>query len=130
MRERVVCESEIDKELNAQIRLGLCLCFPKDIKIFSKTRTWNNCQSAWTVIIEDGNKVVAHLAITDRTITSIDGQRHIVGIGNVFVLPEYRGKGLADKIMKLAMEHSERLGFDFGMLFAGSEVEKVYARNG
>ena len=129
-RERVICESEIDKELDAQIRQGLCLCFPKDIEVFSKTRTWNNCPSTWTVMIEESNEIVAHLAIIDRTITVNGGQYRIAGIGNVFVLLEYRGQRLADKILKLAMEHSERLGFDFGILFTGSEVEKVYARNG
>jgi len=46
------------------------------------------------------------------------------------VLPDYRGTGLSDRMMSIAMEQANKRGFDAGLLFCLDELETVYGRMG
>lgn len=126
---RVINESKIDPALDKEIRRGLMICFPDDNDIFSRTRRFHGVISLYSVIIEQNKTVCAHLIIIDRTILINQQPFQIAGIGNVYVLPDHRGKGLSDQILKASMLHAKKIGFDFGLLFASDFSQKVYARN-
>ena len=54
----------------------------------------------------------------------------ISGMQNIFVLPEFRGKGFCDALMNAAMFKAVEHGFDFDLLFCIPDIEKVYERSG
>ncbi|MFH1613862.1 MAG: GNAT family N-acetyltransferase [Planctomycetota bacterium] len=127
---RIVRQSEVDPRLDQEIKRGYCICYEKDLAFFSQTRSWHGSWPAWLVVIEKGREVIAHTGIVDRTISIGGRDVRIAGIQGVYVLPDHRGKGLADQVLNAAMREAERLEFDFGLLFCIPEIEKVYSRCG
>jgi GNAT superfamily N-acetyltransferase len=130
MEPRIIEEVDMTPDLDQRIRRGLVQCFPKDIDTFSKTRAWHGSGPSYTVMLEENGQIAAHLGVVDRVITVGETPLRVAGIQNVFVRPEYRGKGLSDRILASAMERAKTWKFDFGLLFCGEKVMPVYKRSG
>ncbi len=73
---------------------------------------------------------MACTAVLDRAIRVSEESLRVAGVGNVCVLPEFRGGEIADQILTAAMEEAKRKGFLFGLLFCRPEIMKVYERTG
>ncbi|GMV98558.1 MAG: GNAT family N-acetyltransferase [Phycisphaerae bacterium] len=130
MNLRIVPEDQVTAELDAEIRRGLCACFPTDAAAFSTTRAWHGSGPAFSVVLEEGSVVVAHVGVVDRTI-DLDGRAlRVAGVQNVYVLPEHRGRWLADQVMAAAMNEAGRTGYDCGLLFCVPRLTRLYARQG
>ena len=70
------------------------------------------------LVARDGGRLVSTVQIFDRAI-NLDGHRvPMGGIGSVYTLDEYRHKGVASRLMRLAVETMEREGFEVSLLFA------------
>jgi predicted N-acetyltransferase YhbS len=127
---RKVQEPDIDETLDARIKTSLCRCFPDNSDTFGKTRAWHGSYPSFSIVMEDRDDIVAHVGIVDRTVRVGDTSLRVAGIQNVFVLADYRGQGLCDVVMTMAMQEAEIQRFDAGLLFCIPELEKVYARSG
>ena len=126
----IIKEERISSVLDLKIKEGLRSCFPKSREFFSRSRAWHGAVSAFSVVVEEHDAVVAHVGVVDRVIKAGDSHLRVGGVQNVFVLHDYRGKGISDKIMTVAMDEAGRLGFDAGLLFCLPALAKVYARCG
>ena len=70
------------------------------------------------LVARDGGRLVSTVQIFDRA-TNLDGQAvPMGGIGSVFTLEEYRHKGVASALMRLAVDTMVREGFEVSLLFA------------
>lgn len=127
---RIIDEKAMDVATDAAVKQGLCACFPGDVPVFSHTRAWHGSAPAYSVLIEDGQQVVAHVGVVDRVIEAGDERVRIAGVQNVFVRAEFRGRGLVDEVMRASMAEATNRGMDAGMLFCLPALEKVYARAG
>lgn len=128
---RVVDERRMPVELDRQIRRVLCVCFPKDEGVFSKTRAWHGCAPAWSVVLEDAaGAILAHVGIVDRTVSVGRQSFRVGGVQNVLVMPEVRGQGLSDRVMTAAQAVMCCQGLDAGLLFCIPKLVGVYARTG
>lgn len=122
--------TEISEKLDIAIRKTLAVCFPHHKDEFSKAHYLNDNKPVFSVIIEDGDSVIAYVGVIDRTI-KLGGRRYrVAGVQNVCVLPKYRGQRLSDGVLKAAMEEAHTRKFDFGLLFTQQNIKQVYARNG
>jgi GNAT superfamily N-acetyltransferase len=130
VKPRIVPETAITPAQDAAIRAGLCTCFPPDREIFSRTRAWHGSHPAWTVLVEHGDSVIAHVGVVERQIFVGREQVRIAGVQNAFVLPEHRGRGLFRQTMAAVLEEAKRRGLEFGLLFCTSEIGEKYARQG
>jgi predicted N-acetyltransferase YhbS len=75
-------------------------------------------RDALCLVARDGGRLVATVQIFDRAVY-LDGQSvPMGGIGSVFTLEEYRHKGVASALMRLAVETMVREGFEVSLLFA------------
>jgi predicted N-acetyltransferase YhbS len=75
-------------------------------------------RDALCLVARDGGHLVSTVQIFDRTI-NLDGQSvPMGGIGSVFTLEEYRHKGVASALMRLAVDTMVREGFEISLLFA------------
>jgi len=130
MNLKIINEAEVTSELDLEIKEALCRCFPGDAEIFSRSRAWHGSAPAWSVIMVDNNRIAVHAGIVDRTVKVGETFVRVAGIQNVFVLPEYRGMGLCEKVMAAAMQEAEKRNFDAGLLYCVPKLEKVYAKCG
>jgi predicted N-acetyltransferase YhbS len=70
------------------------------------------------LVARDRGRLVSTVQIFDRAI-NLEGQSvPMGGIGSVFTLEEYRHKGVASALMRLAVETMVRSGFEVSLLFA------------
>jgi predicted N-acetyltransferase YhbS len=70
------------------------------------------------LVARDGGRLISTVQIFDRAI-NLDGQVvPMGGIGSVFTLMEYRHKGVASALMRLAVDTLVREGFEVSLLFA------------
>lgn len=130
MQTRIVDETQIDEKLDAELRRGLTIAFPKYEQTFQRHR-YIACEPAYRVIIEDGEMVIAQVAIIDRTVTVGSEPLRVAGVGLVYVLPDYRKKGYSSPVLAASMEEAKRQGYDFGMLFTSvPKISKVYLDHG
>lgn len=75
-------------------------------------------RDALCLVARDGGQLVSTVQIFDRAI-NLDGQSvPMGGIGSVFTLEEYRHKGVASALMRLAVDTMVREGFEVSLLFA------------
>ena len=130
MRARIVDENEVDDVLDAGIKSILINCFPHNKEKFSKARKWRGNVALYNAVIETDGVVCGHIAVVDRTITVGGEPLRIAGVANVSVLPEYRGRGLSDGMLKAVMEEAGKREFEVGFLFTIEGIKKVYGRNG
>ena len=70
------------------------------------------------LVARDGGALVCTVQIFDRAV-NLDGHRvPMGGIGSVFTRDDYRHKGVASALMRLAVETMEREKFEISLLFA------------
>ncbi|HUA34857.1 MAG TPA: GNAT family N-acetyltransferase [Candidatus Binataceae bacterium] len=69
------------------------------------------------VALDDG-RIVATVQVFDRAINFAGLRVPMGGIGSVFTLDDYRHKGVASGLMRLAIETMTRAGFEVSLLFA------------
>jgi GNAT superfamily N-acetyltransferase len=129
MQLRIVKESEINHGLDAVIKKGLCTCFPKDRFEFAQNRPWHGSIPAYSLLIEDGKNIIAHAGVVDRTIKVENRTYRVAGVQSLFVMPEHRGTGLSDRVLKAAMQEAKDRDFEYGLLFTTKDKINVYARN-
>lgn len=127
---RVIHERQMTAELDERIRQSLCTCFPAQVEVFSHTRKWHGSAPAFSVIMEHQGRVVAHVGIVDREVKFDHQLVRAAGVQNVFVLPEFRGKHLAETVMNAAADEASQEGYDCGLLFCVPGLAGVYQRTG
>ena len=129
MTTRIINEIEISAKIDQEIRNGLCRCFPENTKIFSITRAWNGVSPVFSVLGFEGDNLIAHTGVVSKKILiNSDEELTVFGLQNVFIIPEYRGKGLLDIIMQELLKRVKKMQFDYGLLFCKPELEKTYSK--
>jgi GNAT superfamily N-acetyltransferase len=127
---RIVPEEAVTPKLDAAIRRGLVCCFPEEAEAFAQTRAWHGSAPAWSVILEHEGEIIGHVGVVDRVISVGGHELRVAGIQNVFILPEFRGRGVSTPLLDKAMQEAAAQGCDLGLLFCVPELERVYERAG
>jgi predicted N-acetyltransferase YhbS len=80
------------------------------------------------LVAADGGRLVSTVQIFDRKVHLSGQVVPMGGIGSVYTLPDYRKRGIASALMRLAVETLEHEGFEMSLLFA--ERLNFYAQFG
>jgi predicted acetyltransferase len=85
----------------------------------------------WRILVRINDRMAAHVAITQRTVTTNGEPARVGGVGGVMSPREFQGKGHA----KAAMLHAhaymrESLHLEFGFLFCSANLLRYYQRLG
>lgn len=70
------------------------------------------------LVAQDAGRIVGTVQIFDRKVNLAGQPVPMGGIGSVFVREDYRHRGLASELMRLAVRTMEREGFEVSLLFA------------
>lgn len=127
---RIIDEQELAPDLEAAIRQTLVTCFPKDAEFFSRSRAWHGSSPAFSALVAEDERVIAHLGVVQRRITVGGSPVEVAGIQNACVLDEHRGQGFCRETLAAATTEARSRGVDFGLLFCVAELVPVYERCG
>jgi len=131
-RFSVINEENISPDMDKAVREILVACFPADREYYQR-QSWWHCVPIYRVLGRDRrDSIVAHAAVVERSVAvgCNSSKVHVAGVQSFCVLPDYRGTGLSDGMMSIAMEEANRRGFDAGLLFCLNELKTVYERMG
>lgn len=112
------------------IRQLLCDSFPADRESFARRRAWHNSVPAYTVVGRVDGRIIGHVAVVLRTITSRGVPVRVAGIQGVAIAPEHRGRGLSRQLIAEALDEAASRREPFGLLFCIPELERFYASMG
>src|SRR6266436_3571502 len=94
-----VPDSQVDAALDEQLRALLSACFtgPRNERFKAQRYCHEMPQHRW--LIREPGRVIAHVALHDKIIGSMEGDRSIGGVAEVAVHPDFRGQGLVRRLL-------------------------------
>ncbi|GAA1560590.1 hypothetical protein GCM10009804_16710 [Kribbella hippodromi] len=123
---RLIAETELTDEQDAQLRLLLAKAFPGRAAHF-RQQSWWLARPQWRLILSDDGVPVAHLGIERRRVGVGDEDVYVAGVGHVCTDPAYRGRGLGLDLMK----HLRAvLPAPYGLLTCSPAVQGFYESAG
>jgi len=128
----VVPEQEILPDLDKAIRDLLVACFPADREYYQRQSWWHSAAIYRVLGRDRRGSLVAHVAVVDRAVNvgrELSKVR-VAGVQSFCVSQDYRGAGLSERIILMAMIEAEKRGFDAGLLFCIDALETDYGRMG
>ncbi|MDR0336697.1 MAG: GNAT family N-acetyltransferase [Planctomycetaceae bacterium] len=127
----VVKEQDLNEVLDWQIRELLRLCFPDWADIFQNCRTWHNTRPIYSVLARDADKVIGHIAVVVRAITTTWNFRYnVASIQGVCVTPDSRHAGFAHRMLREALNEATQRGFLFAILYCKEFLVPFYISQG
>ena len=96
-----ILDSQVIDSLDEALRELISACFTKPQDIVFKTRRYfiDPPKHRWYCIDESG-KILAHIAVHEKTIRSQDKKMIVCGMSEVCVAPDNRGQGYVKSILK------------------------------
>jgi len=123
----IVEESDLLSDDDQQIRELLCLCFPEWSEIFRHRRIWHNESPIYSVFVREGGRIIGHIAVVVRTITTTWNFRYdVASIQGVCVAPNKQHSGLARRLLEATLLEAARRGFPFAILYCKEYLVSYY----
>ncbi len=115
-------DSEVDAALDGQLRGLLSICFtgPQNER-FKRQRYYSQMPRHRWIIREQG-RVIAHVAVHDKSVGTPVGDLAIGGVAEVAVRPDFRGRGLVRQLIAAAHADLVWRGVPFAFLFGDHNV--------
>jgi predicted N-acetyltransferase YhbS len=127
----IVEENDLQPDEDRQMRELLCLCFPEWAEIFRHHRLWHNTPPIYSVILRQEGKIIGHIAVVVRTITTTWNFRYnVASIQGVCVVPDKRHTGLAHHLLREALHEAANRGFLFAILYCKEFLVPYYTSQG
>ncbi|MFI6638664.1 GNAT family N-acetyltransferase [Streptomyces sp. NPDC050504] len=77
-----------------------------------------------------GDRLVAHTGLLRLPVEVGGVATEVIGIGGVAVAPDVRGRGLARRVVAVALEHARTMGPEYALLFCRPPLVALYERLG
>ncbi len=87
-------------------------------------------QTPRSFVVREGGRLIAHAAVLPRTIGTSRGDMTIAGLAQVCALPEHRGRGLGEAVVKRVFALVDAGDFPFSLFQTSPEVRPFYAKLG
>ena len=127
----IVEESDLRPDEDRQLRELLCLCFPDWSEISQDRRLWHNTPPICSVILRQERRIIGHVAIVVRTITTTWNFRYnVASVQGICVAPDRRRVGLAHILLREALQEAARRGFLFAILYCKEFLVSYYVSQG
>ncbi|HDD62251.1 MAG TPA: GNAT family N-acetyltransferase [Chloroflexi bacterium] len=125
LRIEIIPSNKLDSKLKEGIREWLVSEFIED----DDNTIWSDVD--WHILGWSDQELVGHLDVLNREVI-VDGNRvQIAGFGGVITRDEWRGKGIASKLMGEAIQFLFReVNPDFGLLMCDRELVSFYQNLG
>ena len=117
---KYIQDSNVDEKLNKKIIELLSICFTKEPVLQHRRYCKEMPQHRW--YIEDEKKLIAHLALHEKKITTEKGAFPIGGVAEVCVHPDHRGNGYVKQMLLEAHQWLKENKYPFALLFGEREI--------
>jgi len=115
-------DSDVDAMLDGQLRALFSTCFTGPHNERFKWQRFYSEMPHQRWLIREPERVIAHVAMHDKSIGTVAGNFDIGGIAEVSVHPDLRGRGLVKQLLAAAHAASTQRGLPFAFLFGNSDI--------
>lgn len=107
-----------DESLRALFRV----CFRREAAYLNHQRFFRELPPHRWLIFDDNQNIVAHIAAYDKVLGTDAGLLPVIGIAEVCVAPDYRGRGLVRAMLSQIHDWARQQGFGWSMLFGSHAI--------
>lgn len=107
---------------DASLRALFAVCFKRELAYLEHQRFFRELPSHRWMVYNAENNVIAHIAVYDKVLGTLNGLLPVAGVAEVCVHPDYRGQGLARAILVEVHAWARAQGFAFTMLFGARGI--------
>jgi predicted N-acetyltransferase YhbS len=127
----MIDEHILNADLDLRIRELLCHCFPDWADIFQHSRVWHSTRPLYSVIAQNQDRVVGHVAVAVRALTTTWNFRYnVASVQGVCVESEFRRTGLAHRMLRKVLDEAAKQKFPFAILFCKEYLVSFYLSQG
>ena len=102
-------------------------CFKRELAYLGHQRFFRELPPHRWMIFGDDGEISAHIAVHEKLLGTSDGFLPIIGIAEVCVAPEHRGRGCVRALLREIHDWARAQGFNWSMLFG---AHAIYASSG
>lgn len=117
---RYLPDAAVTADLDQRLRSLLSACFSDPC--FVTRRCCHEMPAHRWVVEDERGELAAHIAVHDKLIGSQSGDIRVLGIAEVCVREDVRGRGLVQELVAAAHAWGRAEGFPYAMLFGRPEV--------
>jgi len=117
---KYIHDTEVGGNLNKKIVHLLSICFVKEPILHHRRYFKEMPQHRW--YIEDDKKLIAHIAMHEKIMSSKNREFPFGGVAEVAVHPDFRGRGYVRKILIKVHKWLQTNEFPFAILFGEKEI--------
>ena len=107
-----------DESLRALFRV----CFQREAAYLNHQRFFRELPSHRWMIFDDNQNIIAHIAVYDKILGTDNGLLPVVGIAEVCVAPDYRGRGFVRAMLNQIHNWADAQGFSHSLLFGSHGI--------
>jgi|GEM_PF-97012 len=116
-------DRNVNAALDAELRALLSSCFTGEAnEVFRHQRFFHEMPAHRWLVRDDEGRLVAHLAVHDKSIGTPAGKVRAGGIAEVCVASTHRGQGLVRQLLAIAHDWMTSQGIAFSTLFGDPRV--------
>ncbi len=118
-----LADASVDAAMDEKIRALLTTCFtgPQNA-VFQTRRYFHDPYPHRWIVRDERGALAAHVGVHERRVVADGKPLRIVGIAEVSVHPDQRGRGHVRAILREVHAWATREGFEFSALFGKPEV--------
>lgn len=127
----IIPEPDVTPTLNKRLVTYLAAIFPEWADVFKKRRAWHDAAAVWTTLARDKEKIVGHIGVVERTVTTCWNWRYnVASFQGVSVLSDYRGRGIGRTLLAQSLDEARRRNYPFAILFCTEPLVPFYSALG
>lgn len=115
-------DSQITPAQDEALRALFRVCFRRELAYLEHQRFFRELPPHRWIIFDEDENVVAHVAGYDKILGTPVGLLPVIGIAEVCVSPDYRGRGLVRAILREIHDWARAQGFNWSMLFGAHGI--------
>ena len=113
---------QITPAQDESLRALFKICFKRELAYLEHQRFFRELPPHRWIIFDENENVIAHIAGYDKVLGTQDGLLPVIGIAEVCVAPEYRGRGFVRAMLSEIHEWARAQGFSYSLLFGSHGI--------
>ena len=115
-------DCQITPAQDASLRALFRVCFRREAAYLEHQRFFRELPPHRWIIFDEAGNVVAHVAVYEKLLGTGAGLLPIIGIAEVCVAPDYRGRGWVREMLREIHDWARAQGFGWAMLFGARGI--------
>ncbi len=113
---------QITPAQDESLRALFKFCFKRELEYLDQQRFFRELPPHRWMIFDEAGEVIAHIAVYEKLLGTEPGLLPVIGIAEVCVAPEHRGRGYVRALLQEIHDWARAQGFGHALLFGSHRI--------